>query len=492
MLAPALGGLVAAATALWLAAGGWIDEDLIRLRAAAIMARDVPNYAAERLPFVSRELWFHLLVLLEGLDRWPFLAVLPLLATVLGGLLLVFWYRELHAAGWSRAAALLAVGLIVLHPFAFWALSRAGSDVLALAVFALAVRLLYELATDYTVQRLMLFALLLALWVVLDERFVYYGPVLIPLLLYLLPPAILREGPFGLCLVLLLPVLAVLVLLGWLGWAAAGDPGALFAAIGARPVEAGTMLGGPWVERFGGRVLEPLLLGAAVVSASCPAVLPALFRTTTERRVRILLAGLLAIPVLGLGTATALGRAEHPLTSLFLAIVPTVFTLSQLATLRARRAALGLLLLGGTGGWCWVAQSEDPQIARWQAALLHRPSTEPHAGERALAAFLARGPATLLDDRLGAPVVAALGRADPLVLPPDPAFLEQISTRRPSVARIAVPDPSRPGAGMDRLLRTFPALWSRGPPGGRWRLVYDRDGWRVWCREEAGAAGRCR
>lgn len=92
--------------------------------------------------------------------------------------------------------------------------------------------------------------------------------------------------------------------------------------------------------------------------------------------------------------------------------------------------------------------------------------------------------------RLGAPVIAALGRADRFVLPPNAAFLEQILTRRASVARIAVPDPARPGADTDRLLRSFPAIWSRGPPRGGWRLVYDRSGWRVWCREDGGEAGR--
>lgn len=490
MLALPLGGLAAAGPALWLAAGGWVDEELIRLWAAAIMVRDVPGFAAERLPLVYPQLWFHLLVLLEGIGRSPMLAVLPLLAAVVGGLVLVGWYERLRAGGWSFHAALAAVASALVHPFAFWAFSRAGPDVLALGVFASAAAMLRAFAAAYAVRRLVLLALLLVPWMLLDPRFVYYGPALLPLLALLSPAPMLREGPFGLHLVLLLPLLGLLALLVWLGWAAAGDPLAVLAAIEAGAGGSGAASAGPWLERFGGRLLEPMLVGAALLVAISSAALPALLRADGARRVQILLAGLLLAPVAGLAAATALGRVDHPLAFLFLAIVPTMLALSELATVRARRAALALLLLGGAGGWWWVAQSEDPRIARWRAALLHHPSSEPHAGERALAAFLARGPATLLDDRLGAPVIAALGRADRLVLPPDPRFLEQTLTRRPSVRRIAVPDPSRPDAARDRILQAFPELWSRGPPGGSWRLVYDRGGWRVWCREQAGSSGR--
>lgn len=488
-LALPLGGLAAAGPAIWLAAGDWVDEELIRLWAAAIMVRDVPGFAAERLPLVYPQLWFHLLVLLEGIGRSPMLAVLPLLAAVVGGLLLVGWYERLRAGGWPFHTAVAAVGLALLHPFTFWAFSRAGPDVLALGVFGLAAAMLRALAAAYAVRRLVLLALLLALWMLLDPRFAYYGPVLLPLLALLSPVPMLREGPFGLHLVLLLPLLGLLALLLWLGWAAAGDPVAVLAAIEAGPAGTGAAAG-PWLERFGGRLLEPMPIGAALVVATAPAALPALLRSENGSRVRILLAGLLAAPVVGLAAATALGRVEHPLAFLFLAIVPTMLALSEPATVGARRAALGLLLLGGTAGWWWVAQSDDPAIARWRVALLHHPSSEPHAGELALAAFLARGPATLLDDRLGAPVIAALGRADRLVLPPDPVFLEQTLTRRPSVRRIAVPDPNRPDAARDRILQAFPELWSRGPPEEGWRLVYDRGGWRVWCREDAGSIGR--
>lgn len=487
ILASVAGWLAVVAAAAWLAAGGRVEDGTVRLWAAAVMVRDVPTHLPENLSILLPQLGLLPLLAFAGLARLvPTLApiALALLASMVAGRLLADWYRRLRSAGWSAASAGIALASLVGHPFTAWMVSRTGPEVLSLAVFAMLAASLHGLARDGTGRRVVLLGFAAALGIALDPRFVWYAPCLLPLVACLLPPGMFREGPFGPFLVLLLPLVGMLGLLAWLGWVATGDPAEMLASLGAPSLARVGEAADPRLGPYGGRTFEPALLGLAALALTIAAAVPALLRPVGGPRTRIFLVGLLAAPVVGFATATAFARIEHPFAFFALLIVAIVRALAACDGPPARRTALALLLLGGATGWGWVAHAVDPHTVGWRSALLHRPSAEPHAGERALAAFLARAPTTSLDDRLGLPVIAALGRADTLVVPPDPAFFEQILGRRPTVAQIAVPDPDRPGAAEDRLLRAFPDLWLRGPPGGSWRLVYDRSGWRVWRREE--------
>jgi len=482
--AAALGALFTAASGSWLVAGGWVDPQLVALRATAVMARDVPGFVQEGLALVEPKPWLQLGALLEMLGGPTTLAALPVLAVGVGGVLLGKGYERLRSTGWNAGSAIGAIALLVVHPFTLWALSRTGPDILALAAFAVVTASIRQLAEERTARRAISLSLVIACWSWIDPRFVYCAPALLPLVLGSVPAKMLREAPSGLLLVLGVPVGGMLALSSWLGWASTGDWAAALEALGSHVCDLAPAEAGSWLGPDGERFLGAVGAGSALLLVSAPVLGSCLFRPGASLRLAGVLVGSCAIPVAGFATARALGCSGHPLQFLFLAVAPVVSVLAECRTGARRAIALGLLFVGMAGAWVWVARSDEGEIVRWRTALLHRPLPEPHPGERALAAFLADGPATLLDDRLGMPVVAALGRADRLVLPPDPLFLEQLIARRPTVRQIAVPDPRRPGAERDRSNRTFPDLWERGRPG--WQLVYDQLGWRVWRRREDG------
>lgn len=482
--AAALGALFVAASGAWLVAGGWIDPQLVALRATAVMARDVPGFATEGLALVEPKPWLHLGALLEMLGGPTTLAALPALAVGVGGVLLGKWYERLRSKGWSARSGSWAIALLVVHPFTLWALSRTGPDILALAAFAVVTASIRHLAEERTARRAISLSLVIACWSWIDPRFVYCAPALLPLVIGSVPAKMLREAPSGLLLVLGVPVCGMLALSSWLGWASTGDWAAALVALGSGVCDLATAEAGSWLGPDAEHVLGAIGAGSAFLLVSSPVVGWYVLRPGLPLRLAGVLLGSCTVPLAGLATASILGCSGHPLRFLFLAVAPVVSVLAECRTGAQRAIALGLLLVGVAGAWAWVARSDDGEIVRWRTALLHLPLPEPHPGERALAAFLADGPATLLDDRLGMPVVAALGRADRLVLPPDPLFLEQLLTRRPTIRQIAVPDPRRPGAERDRLNRVFPDLWKRGRPG--WQLVYDQLGWRVWRRPDDG------
>lgn len=485
--AAALGALFVAAAGAWLVAGGWIDPQLVALRTTSVMARDVPGFVKESLALAEPKPWLQLGALLEMLGGPTTLAVLPVLAVGVGGVLLGKWYEWLRSRGWNAGSAVGAIALLGVHPFTLWALSRTGPDILALAAFAIVTASIRHLAEERAARRVVSLSLVIACWSWIDPRFIYCAPALLPLVIGSVPAKMVREAPSGLLLVLGVPVGGMLALSSWLGWASTGEWTAALAALGSHVCDLATPESGSWLGPDGEHVLGTVGAGSAILLVGSPVLGWYVLRPGVSLRLAGVLVGACTIPLVGLATASISGCSGHPLRFLFLAVAPVVAVLAECRTGPQRATALGLLLLGVVSAWVWVARSDEGEIVRWRTALLHRPLPEPHPGERALAAFLADGLPTLIDDRLGMPVVAALGRADRLILPPDPLFLEQVIARRPTVPQIAVPDPRRPGGERDRLNRAFPDLWERGPPGGSWRLVYDRSGWRVWRREERGA-----
>jgi membrane protein XagC len=477
------GALAAALLAAWLAAGGWSEPAAVRLAATTAMAWQVPDFALNELVLAYPHLWLLSSLLLGGISQAVAAAGQALLAASAIGLTVALWYGLLRRFGWPALLAIFLTGLCLAHPFSLWIVSRGGMDSVALLAASVLVMVLARLARGFEPRHLVVLALVLGAGLLLDPRWALYALVLIPCLPLLVGRAWLDALAPGVLIVTVVPVLGALIFLASVGWIFGGRP--LDFLVAGGPMLEGAIAAAGAPDAFGG---GPVAVGSALLwsltgtLAGAPLLGWALWCQCGRRRALALLAALL--PTAGLVASLALGAGWRELDFVHVAVASSVLAIALTRRFLSPHVLIGLALAGHFGGWLVLPPLGGERVATWQAALVHAPVAAPFDDERALAAFLADGPLTLLDDVRGFPLVAALGADGPLLLPPSPGFASQLILPIPTIAQLAVPAPSQALAGRDRLARRHPGIWAEGLPG--YRLVYDHPSWRVWRRAAPG------
>lgn len=481
--------LAAALLAAWLAAAGWSEPAAIRLSATTAMARQVPGFVLDELVGAYPHLWLLSNLLLGGIGQTVAAVGQAMVAATAIGIAATLCYGLLRRFGWSAPWAALFTALCLAHPFSLWIVSRGGMDSVALLAAIVLVVVLARLVRGFEPRHLVVLALVLGAGLLLDPRWALYALVLLPCLPFLVGRAWLDELAPGVLIVTVVPVFGALIFLATVGWIFDGRPLGFLVASGpllegGRLLEEGIASAGAHDEIGGGLPAagSTLLWSLTGTLAGAPLLGWALWRQRGRRRALVVLATLL--PTAGLAASLVLGAGWSGIDFLHVALASGVLAIALTRRFLSPQLVVGLALVGQLGGWLVLPSLDAERAATWRAAFVHESVAEPFADEQALAAFLADGPRTLLDDAQGFPLVAALGAGWPLVLPPSPEFASQLILPTPTIAQIAVPAPHRAFAGRDRIVRRHPGLWAAGLPG--YRLVYDHPSWRVWRRAAPG------
>lgn len=475
------------AGALWIQANGYVAERTLLVCADILLTWQVPDFARTFVLVTYPDIVFYLSLLAYPLLPDAVTALPLFFAVASAAASLVLWHHLLRRAGWGVSAA-VAVLLLTAHPFFLWAATRGTAEAFSLLAFTLIIRQLLALAETGLLRNILGLAGLLIVWFLVDPRFVYCLPALLPALLIVAPRELLAVAPGGYALLTLFPVTVTFGSFVYVNWMATGDWMRFLRApdsiIHGAYLRAGAA---PWLQAHGGEVATPLLIGLGMGLATMPILLILAVKAwTSDRRPVGALAVLAALPVVGLVLATLTRFAAHPADFLFLLLPVGVFCLCLAQRRLVRLGALAVLGLGVAMGWGLLPLWGDRELAGWSHALLGGP-VDVAAPERRLAEFLRGGPDTMIDHVLGYPVIVALGDAGGLIVPEDNAFRVTAATREPVAPRIAVPSPDTERGKADRINQTFPDLYARGLPG--YTLVYDRKPWRVWQRLSADRAG---
>ncbi len=478
-----LAGLLAWATIRVLEAGFINAEALSRwAKVLGLAVSDAGRF--ENLGVMSPQVPVHLLMpfyYIPGLRQG---AAPYLFSCLLGALLLALWYGQLARRAVPRWARCVAVLLVAAHPFFLWLATSGSKLIISLFLhFALAT-LLARIISGLEGRQHILFAFVLVMGFLTDERFLYVFLLLVPLMPFVMPRRMLLKSPVSFYVVACTPMLFSFLSWAYLNWVfyrdawqfLVGQESEFGAALQQAPFT-------PWLGQYGGQFLAPLGVAAATLVLAFPAILLLAWRNRQDREFRKILLVCMAI---GVGTTT-LGTATrtltHPLETSFVAISYTMALISLEAhrnTHSRNWALLATLALGLPGGWAvftWIPTQEQSQ---WRSALFYRETPSARfTSELALGDWLRenRQP-TMIDDRLAYPAVVARGNAEGLLLPYSEGFQQTIRNRRLSVPQVAVPDPRHGDGFKDSINNALPDLYPSGAPG--YRLVYDHAHWRVY------------
>lgn len=418
----------------------------------------------------------------EMLASYPPVALLPLIAlqapTGLAGLtsanlfsaciaagLAGLWLRGLMLAGFGTPWALAMTLLLVVNPLFVYALAEGPELMLAMAggwIFAISA---FAVRSRGGVNDLMLCSGSLMLLVFAGQSGLILAFATLPFLSLIMPTDIRARSWLNVYLVLLFPVVFALLGFALVNWMMLHDPLAFI-----RPqLEAP----GEWFAlSFRGAAI-----GITLAVATAP-ILLGLFILARGRQpvqaVALALLGtvmLLALLALQVGVSLSLTAALSP--AIGLAAAAAMRWPAQQA--RALRAAL-LLALGFLGGISAI-YAADTAVAAGSGISENRQD----GADRRLGRFLRGRDGVMIDAAAHPQVIAARGSAEGLVTASETAFELAMLRRRLGDEALAVaviaPDASR---NADKIGRILPNFHAEGAPG--FRLVYDRDGWRVWSR----------
>jgi hypothetical protein len=388
-----------------------------------------------------------------------------LLSAALAAGLAALWLRSLLLTGYGVLAAFALTALLCLNPLFLLAAGEGPELMMTLWgawIFGISA---FDVRARGGVNDLMLCSGSLMLLAFSGQPGILFVAATLPFLPLVMPADVQARSWLSVYLVLLFP--AGFALLGFMlvNWMMLHDPLAFL-----RPqIEAsGEWFGGSWARAT-----------AEIVSAVAAApILLGLFILARDRRpiqaVAMAMLGtimLLALLALQTGVGLSLTAALSPAIGLAAAAA------MRWPTHRRRTVrALILLALGMIGGGSALyAQS----YAVTSGSQIH--DSRRDAADRDLGRFLADKDHVMIDAAAHPQVVAGRGSAEGLITASETAFKLSMLRRRigpePSAVAVRATDPSR---GADTIGRNIPAFHDQGTAG--FRVIYDRDGWRVWSR----------
>lgn len=454
---------------------GYVSQDAISLQSKLLVLRDVAGLHIEYLGFQAPPAWLYLSALVASL---PGLSIdqAPYLVDVLAvsGLLTLAW-RDMarqQGVGW----ACLGTALLLANPLTWWAATAGANQGLGLLAVFMLVRALASLRPALEVfSYLRVAGWLCVLWFV-DHRALILSLALLPWLPFLAPRDVFRRAPVSFYLICYLPLLFAFGSWMYLNWLFLGDPLVFLqdAWSGFRGgyAQLNTL---PWLQRFGGQWLSPLvvLIPTGVVLFPVLAVTMGSSDRDARRTVLVCVATVLTASVL----ATVLRFSTQPSDMLVLLLPVTALVLA--AVERPRRVlAVTLMLAGGLLGMWLLPWNASEPLRNWMSAVQGMP---PPVDEDAvsLGRWLTENPRpTMLDDRAGYAVIAASGSAESLILPFSWRFKQAMHDPASLPEQVMMVDPGTKMGQRGTLNRRFPTLWSDGWPG--YELAFEQGPYRVW------------
>ncbi len=394
------------------------------------------------------------------------LAIADLLSALFAASLAGFWLSGLLKAGYRPAWALALTLLLSCNPLFLRAIAEGPQVILTLWgawLFAVAA---FALRSRGGVNDLMLISASLMMLVFTGLLGAALALAAIPFLFLTMPADIRSRSWFHVYLVLLFPVLFGLVGFAFVNWLMLHDPLASLRL----PLEASrerAITSWQWVT-----------LEIALAVASAPVLLAQYILARNRRPLQAPALALLGTLMLLVVFALQTGAAR----SLPVALAPAI-PFAAAAVIRwpgpkdrTGRVAL-LLTLGCFGGgsvisgYATMTEKADAN-EYWRA---RQKSADEHLGH-----FLAGQSDVMLDAAMHPKVIAARGSARGVVTASDTSFALTLLSKRVRATAIAVaaPDPSR---NADAINRRLPDFYVSGAEG--YRLIYDREGWRVWARQ---------
>lgn len=387
-------------------------------------------------------------------------------AALVGGVLALAWFQSFRTTYGGGAATVLTV-LCIANPLFLMALTAGPAAPLTMLGFWMLGVGVFELRRNAIAGDAITIGVGLAIIGFSSPFGLTLAIAASPFLALAAPAELLQRSVLGFLLSMIFPLVAGILSFAMVAWIFTGDG---WAVLGhaldqsvSGPVES------PWAA---------LVYAAAAILVTAPIAPLALVRAS--QRLQILMPTLALVATLT--AAFVLARSFGVLPTPALGIAPALSLAAVTAARwpqddRRRMLIVALLLaLGAVGGALAALSGRAPAAALPQTL----------AADQALGRFLMGKADVLIDTEANPAVVAARGGAKGLVGPAEETFTLTLLTRKPTSALVVVSDESR--EPRDRVSRGLPRAYD-GLAG--YRLIYDREGWRVYQRQtDIQACGR--
>ncbi|WP_294236169.1 hypothetical protein [uncultured Sphingomonas sp.] len=410
---------------------------------------------------------YMLLVIGEMLGRPLGLDPVALVDAALLGGLAARYGGSLAERGASTGIVMLLVLLLALHPLSITAITRGPQGLLMLWGSWVLGRSMMDTRTVTGINETIALSLALPMLAMTGAQGAAIAVGAIPFLIFAVPRDLAERHYLGTYLVLLFPlVLSGLSLF------------ALFVIILHTPLT--VIIGDVYHAVRSGTPPGWAIVTLAPIATAGVAVIAVLLSTmrTAPRALRESVAAGLASLMLASVLVVATGIARHPGELLvpalgFAAGVSTRWPVEKLGQ-------AGLSILVGALVAAPVILGTDAK-ANGLVMQLMAERTGAVSPDRAVGRYLVGHRGVMIDALAHPAVVAERGSAADLLTDRSPVFGVSVLAHRVFTPAVAV-RAHRPGESDDAISRSMPKLFEQGPPG--YRLVFDRDGWRVWARTE--------
>lgn len=383
-------------------------------------------------------------------------------SAVLGGAMAGLWFHAIARAGYRLAVAGLITALLALNPLFLGAIAHGPEVMLSLCGVWMLASGTYALRQQSGVNDLMLCSAALIVLIFSGPLGTLTAIAALPFLPLAFPADIRPKGYSHLYLVLLFPVAFCVLGFALVNWMMLRDAWAFLAQM---PIPQQLPAASLWqrgaIEIVFVVAIAQVLLGQIILAGSRRPV----------QSVALALLGMLitvaALTPLAGGNLSSIG-------ALALSIPAAAAAVARWPAQPSRSLRVALLLLLAIAGGTSVLYAEI-------AGILGNPTetTRQQIADRRLGAFLADRNDVLIDAAAHPRVVAARGSTDGLITETDAAFGVSLLTRKVQTTAVAVAAPD-PAGTADALGQIMPDLYEHGEPD--LRLIYDRDGWRVWAK----------
>jgi hypothetical protein len=461
---------------------GFVSDYAVTLWAGAITAGDgavpigriVASYPT--VPFLAA-------TLLE-LVMPPGAPTPALLAGGLVALLAGTWFLEIRATGLPIAVVCVATLLLALHPALLRAVLAGPSEMFLALFLYLFGAALYDLRARTAAPEVMaagLSLLGLAFSHPIGAAIAFAAP---PFFVFAVRPTLIANSALNVVVALIFPTVFSALAFAYVSWVFPGSGWSFFGV----PTEGFSSWAADAPRFFGASIpgLLPLDTALAVAFAlllGAPLV-PAALALAYRRRPLVAPALVLAAAVvMASAIAVATGLFGDPVATCAIAPILAAIVLIRVPSVHRRPTLVSELLVAGWLGGVVGLTFVDPRItAQVSAAIDGRTSDQDRIDSLTLGGATSGHTGVLVDIENAPGVVIGRGQARGLLGPSDETFAISLLFARIEAPFVAVPDPQRGAGAQDRLNKTFPKLYSDGPPG--YRLIYQNHTWRLFGREE--------
>jgi hypothetical protein len=419
--------------------------------------------------------------------------------------LLALWNHHLREKHYDLRSRVALIFLVAIHPYFIWGVAGGLLGGLSLLMFYFMYLASVRLIKEADARSFIMLGGVMGVYFFVDELTVFIYVAFLPLLPLVAPREMLRASPSSVYLIVSMPLL--LSILAWIAyltfvldegaWHYMNSPGESFRGAWYKLGE------NDWLRDFGGTFFKSLLATVILGALSFPVVAWLVWRA---RRHLKLLRDIEALPIhlaLSAALATVTYFLAHPINLLYLttAGVMAAVVLLPRETDWNRRGLYLMLVASAVGGWVTFAWKPNVEMQRWTQAIQGRMLPEYFADDAALGHWLDKNRLpTLVDEHAAFRALVARGDSEGLFLSFTEGYKKMLQKDVPTIEQVVIRDPrhnyrerNEHGSEIfaerlpDGVSQRYPNMYDHGMKG--YNLVYDRDHWRVYRRNEASPLG---